>query len=119
MSNSDWAGYQYVREGIRWYFVQQWAIEERRMLQLHAQRLFKWLKHQGNVLLNLFHREMRTDSHHLKELLVHSFRIMRCLFAKSTIPYFRSINGEASKVFHCYKIIRASTNLPEDSGYES
>jgi len=81
MSNSDWAEYQYVRDGIRWYFVQQRVVEERRMLQLHAQRLIKWLKHQGNVLLNLLHREMRMDSHHLKELLLHCFRIMRCLFA--------------------------------------
>lgn len=81
MSNSDWAVYQYVRDGIRWYFVQQRVVEERRMLQLHAQRLMKWLKHQGNVLLNLLHREMRMDSHHLKELLLHRFRIMRSLFA--------------------------------------
>jgi len=51
------------------------------MLQLHAQRLIKWLKQQGNVLLNLLHREMRMDSHHPKELLLHHFRIMRSLFA--------------------------------------
>jgi len=81
MSNSDWAVYQYVRDGIWWYFVQQRVVEERRMLQLHAQRLIKWLKHQGNVLLNLLHREMRMDSHHLKELLLHRFLIMRSLFA--------------------------------------
>ena len=81
MSNSDWAEYQYVRDGIRWYFVQQRVVEERRMLQLHAQRLIKWLKHQGNVLLILLHREMRMDSHHLQELLLHCFRIMCSLFA--------------------------------------
>jgi hypothetical protein len=81
MSNSDWAVYLYVRNGIRCYFVQQRVVEERRMLQLPAQRLIKWLKHQGNVLLNLLHREMRMDSHHLKELLLHRFRIMRSLFA--------------------------------------
>jgi len=73
MSNSDWAVYQYDRDGIRWYFVQQRVVEKRRMLQLHAQWLIKWLKHQGNVLLNLLHREMRMDSHHLKELLRHRF----------------------------------------------
>ena len=81
MSNSDWVVYQYVRDGVRWYFVQQRVVQERRMLQLHAQRLIKWLKHQGNVLLNLLHREMRMDSHHLQELLLHRFRIMRSLFA--------------------------------------
>jgi len=81
ISNSDLAVYQYVRDGIRWYFVQQQVVEERRMLQLHAQRLIKWLKHQANVLLNLLHREMRMDSHHLKELLIHRFRIMCSLFA--------------------------------------
>ena len=88
MSNSDWAVYQHVRVGIRWYFVQQRVVEERRMLQLHGQRLIKWLKHQGNVLLNLLHREMRMDSHHLQELLLHRFRIMCCLFAiKSDSPF--------------------------------
>ena len=81
MSNSIGAVYQYIRDGIRWYFVQQWVIEERRILQLHAQRLIKWLKHQGNVLLNLLHSEMRMDSHHLNELLLHHFRIMCSLFA--------------------------------------
>jgi len=81
MSNSDWSVYQYVADGIRWYFVQETVVEERRMLQLHAQRLIKWLKHQGNVLLNLLHREMRMDSHHLKEHLLHRFRIMCSLFA--------------------------------------
>ena len=81
MSHSDWAVYQYVRDDILLYFVQQRVVEERRMLQLHAQRLIKWLKHQGNVLLNLLHREMRMDSHHLKELLFHRFRIMRSIFA--------------------------------------
>ena len=39
MSNSDWSVYQYVWDGIWWYFVQPRVIEERRMLQLHAQRL--------------------------------------------------------------------------------
>jgi len=72
MSNSDSVVYQYVRDGIQWYFVQQQVVLERRMLQLHVQRLLKWLKHQGNVLLNLLHREMRMDIHHLKELLLHS-----------------------------------------------
>jgi len=81
MSNHDWAVYQYVRDGIQWYFIQQRGIEERRILQLHAQRLIKWLKHQGNVLLNHFHREMRTDSHHFTELLLHSYQIKRSLFA--------------------------------------
>jgi len=119
MSNSDWVVYQYVRDGIRWNFVQQRVVEERRLLQLHAHRLIKWLKHQGYVLLNLLHREMRMDSHHLEELLLHRVQIMWSLVATSKISYFRSINGKASKVFHCYKIIRASTNLPEDSGYKS
>jgi hypothetical protein len=81
MPNYDWAVYQYVRDGIRWYFVQQQVVEERSMLQLHAQRMIKWLKHQGNVLLNHLHREMRMDSHHLKELLLYRFRIMRSLCA--------------------------------------
>jgi len=81
MSNSDWAVYQYVTDGIGWYFVQQRVVEERRMLQLHAQMRIKWLKHQGYVLLNLLHHEMRMTSHHFKELLVHRFRIMRSLFA--------------------------------------
>jgi len=98
MSNSDRAVYQYVRDGIRWYFVQQRVVEERRMLQLHAQRLIKWLKHQGNVLLNFLHHEMRMDSHHLQELLLHLFRIMRCLFAiqhDSLFPLdqWRSLKG--------------------------
>jgi len=84
MSNSDWAVIQYVRDGIWWYFVQQWVVEERRMLQLHAQRLIKWLNHQTDVLLNLLHCEMRMDSHHLEELLLHCFRIMR---SRSTIRH--------------------------------
>jgi len=66
MSNSDLVVYQYVMDGIRWYCVQQRVVEERRMLHLHAQRLIKWLKHQGNLLFNLLHHEMRMDSHHLK-----------------------------------------------------
>ena len=81
LSNSDPAAYQYVRDGIRWYFIQQRVVEESRMLQLHAQRLIKWLKHQGNVLLNLLHHEMKMDSHHLKELLLHRFQMMRSLCA--------------------------------------
>jgi len=68
------------------------------MLQLHAQRLIKWLKHQGIVLLNLLHREMRMDSHHLKELLLHRFRIIRSLFALkhdciSPLDQWRSLEG--------------------------
>jgi len=81
MSISDWAVYQYVWDGIQWYFVQQRVVEESRIVQLHSQRLIKWLKHQGNVLLNLLHREMRMDSHHLKELLLHRFQNMRSLVA--------------------------------------
>ena len=80
MTNYDWAVYQYVRDAMRWYFVQQWVVGERRMLQLHAQRLIKWLKHQGNVLLNLLHCKMRMHSHNAKELLLHRFRIMPSLF---------------------------------------
>ena len=98
MSNSDWAVYQYVRDGIWWYFVQQWVVEERSMLQLHAQRLIKWLKHQGNVILNLLHHEMTIDSHHLNKLLLHRFRIMRYLFAINHYSLFpldqqRSLEG--------------------------
>jgi hypothetical protein len=81
VSHSDWAVYQDVRDGIHWYFVQQRVIEERRMLQLHAQRVIKWLKHQGNMLLNLLHHEIRTDTHHLKELLLHGLRIICSLLA--------------------------------------
>jgi hypothetical protein len=81
LSNSDWAVYQYVMDGILWCFIQQLVVEERRMLQLHAQPLINWLKHQGNVLLNLLHCEMRMNSYHRKELLLHSFQIMCSLFA--------------------------------------
>jgi len=81
MSNSDWAVFQFVGDGILWYFVQQRVVEERRMQQLHAQRLIKWLKHQVDVLLNLLHYKMRMDSHHLKQLLLHCFRNMCSLFA--------------------------------------
>ena len=84
MSNSDWAVFQFVGDGILWYFVQQRVVEERRMQQLHAQRLIKWLNHQTDVLLNLLHCEMRMDSHHLEELLLHCFRIMR---SRSTIRH--------------------------------
>ena len=69
MSNHDWVVYQCVRDGIRWDFIQQRVVEERRMLQLHPQGLINWFKHQGNVLLNLLHREMRMDSHHLKDFI--------------------------------------------------
>jgi len=95
MSISDWAVCQYGKDSIRWYFVQQQVIEERWMLQLHAQRLNEWIKHQGNVLLNLLRREMRMDSNHLEELLLHCFRNMRSLFATKHDSLF-SLNQRRS-----------------------
>jgi hypothetical protein len=86
MSNSDWAVYRYVRDGIRLYFVQQRVIEERRMLLLHAQRLIEQLKHQGNVLLNHLHHEMRMDSHHPKEPLLIASEICALFLLYGTIP---------------------------------
>jgi hypothetical protein len=81
MSNYDWAVYQYVADGMRWYFIQYRIVEEGRMLQLHDQRLIEWLKHQGYVLLNLLHCELRMDRCHLTEHLLDRIRIMQFLFA--------------------------------------
>jgi hypothetical protein len=108
ISNSDWTVYHYVMDGITWYFVQQQFVEEGRMLQLHAQMLIKWLKHQGNVLLNLLYRETRMDTQHVKELLIDCFRIMCCHF---TIQYDslvalnqrRSLEGIARQKKHLCK----------------
>jgi len=89
MENSVCVEYHYVRDGVRWYFMQQQVIEERRKLQSHAQRLIQRLQHQGNVLLNLLHFKMRMNRHQRKEFSLYCFpnyALMFCFKARFPIP---------------------------------
>jgi hypothetical protein len=75
LSSSDWAVYDYVREGIEALFRLRRSAEERNRLHLHSKRTTNWLVHQMEVLL----KDTATPVPVLVELVLHRTKIIHSL----------------------------------------
>jgi hypothetical protein len=75
LSSSDWAVYNYVREGIKALFRLRRSVEERNRLHLHSKRTMNWLVHQTEMLL----KDTRTPLPVFVELVLHRTKMIRSL----------------------------------------